>query len=289
MPLVATRPEGSDPRIAGMAFDYRVRFGLGPTDPYRLAAAQGAQDAVAYGVLDQLVADDFFADLTSCLAASRPWERLLDDRKERTLTRFCVVLAHLESAARAGTRVLLSEDFARRFADSSSDELLEAVTSTAVADITAMTTLTTSAVAAWHRAIRFGAPYHPNPTFAGSALIGGADADMIVGDEIVEIKTSGKATSAEVRKALQQLAGYTLLDFDDSFAIRNLTVWFPRLDWLRTWPVHAVLSAPGGKPYAWTVGEPRLPEVENRLAEFRNKMRIACTDLVHFASGPTGT
>lgn len=66
-----------------------------------------------------------------------------------------------------------------------------------------------------------------NPSFSGSALVGGADADWISGDTLWECKTSRTARPMERRHLLQAL-GYALLDFDDAYGIRAVGWYFAR-------------------------------------------------------------
>ena len=80
-------------------------------------------------------------------------------------------------------------------------------------------------------------PYFANPMFAGSIAIGGADADFVIGDTLFELKAIKALAPAAVRKALQQLVGYCLLDLDDRYGIRSVGVYFVRQEWVCSWPL----------------------------------------------------
>ena len=67
-------------------------------------------------------------------------------------------------------------------------------------------------------------PWTLGPTFAGSALIGGADGDLIAAGLLLELKTSSKM-SLPVTDMLQVI-GYALLDFDDAYRLDALGLFY---------------------------------------------------------------
>jgi hypothetical protein len=118
-------------------------------------------------------------------------------------------------------------------------------------------------------------PYRPNPVFAGSGDVGGADADMILGDALIELKVTKTLSAAAIRKALVQLVGYSLLDYQDQFEIRRLGVYFTRQEFMRIWPLWSLMF-----PLAYVVRsetEPDEAAIRQRLARLR--------DLMHRAAG----
>lgn len=72
------------------------------------------------------------------------------------------------------------------------------------------------------------------PTFAGSALVGGADADWIAGGLLCDVKSTTTPRRLEA-KDVWQLAGYALLDFEDRYAIKQVGWYFSRLGRLISW------------------------------------------------------
>lgn len=64
------------------------------------------------------------------------------------------------------------------------------------------------------------------PTFAGSAAVGGADGDLIVGSTLWEIKCAiGRRPRL---REIHQLIGYALLDTDDTFGLSHVGYWSAR-------------------------------------------------------------
>jgi hypothetical protein len=90
----------------------------------------------------------------------------------------------------------------------------------------------------------FGQPAALNPKFAGSKDIEGADADLILGDLLLEIKTVSKVRSSHYRAWLRQLLGYALLDYDDRYRIRRVGIWLTRQQQILTVPLARLLSEP---------------------------------------------
>lgn len=80
-----------------------------------------------------------------------------------------------------------------------------------------------------------------NPTFDGSALIGGADADLIVDGCLIEIKTTVKPETLP-RDVLYQLLGYVLLDFTDKHGISSVGLYLSRQGEFVSWPLGELLA-----------------------------------------------
>ena len=78
------------------------------------------------------------------------------------------------------------------------------------------------------------------PTFAGSPLVGGADADFISDGILWDVKSSKKV---ELRiRDVHQLLGYTLLDFDDRFEITQVGICSSRFGVTDCWDVEWLLG-----------------------------------------------
>jgi hypothetical protein len=82
-------------------------------------------------------------------------------------------------------------------------------------------------------------PWTLGPTFAGSALIGGADGDLIAAGLLLELKTSSKL-SLPATDTLQVI-GYALLDFDDAYRLDTLGLFNARYGYLATWNAASLL------------------------------------------------
>jgi hypothetical protein len=73
------------------------------------------------------------------------------------------------------------------------------------------------------------ADYSPltcDPAFTGSPLVGGADADLIAGSTLVEIKTT--LDRRPRLRDVHQMLGYLLLDFDDEYQLDRIALWSAR-------------------------------------------------------------
>jgi hypothetical protein len=79
-----------------------------------------------------------------------------------------------------------------------------------------------------------------NPVFAGSVDIGGADADMIVEGCLIDIKAS---IAAQLKADfLYQLAGYVLLDYNDTYHITSVGIYMARQGILFSWSLPEFLQ-----------------------------------------------
>lgn len=86
----------------------------------------------------------------------------------------------------------------------------------------------------------------------------GADADLIVDDLLIEIKTHRNPAN-HLRESLRQLLGYTLLDYDDSHRIRQVGLYYTRHAQLSRWDADDLIRALGA--------ESGLAELRRRCAD----------------------
>jgi hypothetical protein len=92
------------------------------------------------------------------------------------------------------------------------------------------------------------------PTFDGSKDLS-ADADMIVGDTLVEMKaTQGAQALVDGTKPVRvertdiyQMLGYLLMDYSDRYRIRNIGFYAIRFEYYKTWNVDEFLSRLAGR------------------------------------------
>jgi hypothetical protein len=82
-------------------------------------------------------------------------------------------------------------------------------------------------------------PHTLNPTFVGSPDVGGADADMVVGGCLIDMKATIQPKLDP--EHLYQLAGYLLLDYTDRYHINAVGIYMVRQGVLFTWPVSEFL------------------------------------------------
>jgi hypothetical protein len=74
------------------------------------------------------------------------------------------------------------------------------------------------------------------PVFAGSGDLGGADADFVVGALLIDCKVTTRPHTIH-RSAAQQLSGYLLLDYDDTYGIDRVGLYLSRQGALIAWHV----------------------------------------------------
>jgi hypothetical protein len=86
----------------------------------------------------------------------------------------------------------------------------------------------------------------PFPIFVAGDAVGGADGDLLIGDELVEVKATGGARP-RCRADLMQLLAYVLLDKDDAHGIRNVSMYYAYHAYWQSWPVEFVLRAFSGR------------------------------------------
>jgi len=83
----------------------------------------------------------------------------------------------------------------------------------------------------------------PAPIFKGSRLVDGADADLIIGSTLVEIKAIG---SPDLRlRDLHQVVCYALLDTDDQYQLTSIAVLSARFGVLVTWQLEELINEAG--------------------------------------------
>ncbi|MCG3134590.1 MAG: hypothetical protein HMLKMBBP_01904 [Planctomycetes bacterium] len=215
-PGLAPRPPirvpslGGSPSRMGTAFDYALRFGLGAR--FRATArANVAAGAAFMAMFDPEVDDE---------ALSRLYRNAV-----RALSR-SPLRKHLTRAASVACFDLAGLDLLRR--TGLYDDVGRTPTSVEIDEIHAL-----YAIVPWEE-FRPRRVLRLNPTFgSGSELLGGADADLLVDDCLIDIKTV-KESKLHV-DYVRQLVGYALLanayGVDGSRAqidIRRLGVYFAR-------------------------------------------------------------
>lgn len=273
----------ANPGTVGAGYDYMVRILVAPCDCRRFVAAAGGAGVIALtaGRAEPLVRS-FFDSLEGLLNATAPSERELTAAELTLLARYCVVLALLESVFR--TKALLWE--LPTGATDAPGKLLEVAKQADVEALVALTNATSGRWGGWRQQVAAGTPYQPNPKFAGSRSVGGADADFVLDGELVEMKTQKELTAATARKALLQAAGYALLDWEDTNRIRSVGLFFARHDFRATWPLWSLLSAPGPNPHTWLAGPPDPDALTARLIELRQALRDVTAQLLNAAPEP---
>ena len=173
-----------------------------------------------------------------CLASSAPfvssWRRFppgrrLGQQDEETLCRFWVVLAYFDQAFRTGPERLADSPLLRHRCPAVED-LLSIAPREWVEDLAAQ-----SRLFAERAGNRITQAHWLNPTFEGSNDVGGADADLITGSTLIDIKSTVNPKVG--RLLLWQLLGYALLDYSNQYGIDGVGVYLSRQGHFLEWPV----------------------------------------------------
>lgn len=222
----------------GSAFDYRLRFLFAPPTVEQLLAYRGAQSLG--GRSRALPAA--FTGLVSLLEdlLSGAGRALLSGERERELARVCFVLALYEQCARIGPNpawpiVALGRDAGVKAA-------LALCDGRAALDIAELAGLFLQT----QPFLLCGDDVALNPTFAGSASLGGADADLIVDRTLIDLKTVTNGWFG--RAELWQLVGYVLADLDNTHRIERVGVYLARHGRLIDWELPVLLEQLAGAP-----------------------------------------
>lgn len=239
--VVPSQPD-TDASLSGTAIDFRARINLGCFDPRDSVAALGIAGLSLYAArIDN--SRHRFQILTEAFDVAA---KILDaPSNDSEIDRACILLAYCEQVYRAGSAA---------FAGFLGDALDEAnsglafsrrISDRSLADMKALLRANESELRIWRELIANGERFISNPEFAGSSLVGGADADWIIGDTLIECKAYERLTVANLRRFIQQLLGYVMLDLDDALGIRNVGLWLPRQGLTKTWTLTLLL---GGEP-----------------------------------------
>lgn len=237
-PIVPVPPEIDTARV-GTAFDIRTRIALGDFDVQTSSAAAGVSqlsllaERIENGRHRAQVISEAFA-----IAESLLQEPSSDD----DLNLASLVLAYGEQIYRAGPDALAGAvgtacDKARdgqQFVDSISPHDLH--------DMEALLKVNAAQISLWKEQIDEGIRFKPDVGFVGSPLVGGADADWLIGDTLIDCKVYGSLTLPRLRGFLHQLLGYVMLDLDDTLKIRHVGIWLPRQKRMQTWSLSYLLD-----------------------------------------------
>ncbi|UOR01221.1 hypothetical protein MUN77_13955 [Leucobacter allii] len=256
-------PAGLDAARTGTAIDFRARMAIGGFDPNDSTAAQGVMMMPALaadsenGAHRTRVLTEAFEFATQIVEGS-PSEQELDCAS--------FLLAHCEQVFRAGIAAL---DGALGDAlDATNDGVSFAlhIDEPALSDLRALMEVNARQLDKWRASVGDGERTNLNPAFVGSALVGGADADWIVGDTLFESKAYAKVSVPTLRSFLRQLLGYVMLDLEDALHIRRVGVWLPRQGVTRTWSLSHLL---GGDP------EEILPKLRDGFRAATSGLQLA--------------
>lgn len=260
--VVPAQP-GVDAARSGTAVDFRARISLGGFDPYGSAAALGIAEILAgpvevkNGAHRQQVLSEAF-DL-----AARILDKPSDDAEQ---DRAAILLAHCEQIHRGGLAALKGSLGKALDAAEDGRAFALGIDAPSLADVRSLMESNTHQLNEWQSRILGGEQFEPNPVFAGSELVGGADADWLIGDALIDCKVYNKLTVPTLRGFLRQLLGYVMLDLNDSLGIRRVGVWLPRQGLTKLWSLDRLL---GGDP------EELLPKLRDGFRAATDSRQVA--------------
>lgn len=255
--ICPTERIGVDFGTLGTAIDYRLRYYFAVTPSEDLVAWSGAQmvsdGGYPNGLVERVLGDrvvelvkipesiveGFFRNLDVMLADLQPAGRKLNRDDESLLNRYCVGLALFEQCFRAlplPSWSLFSDDV------SSWEDVLQIAPFHWIDDLCSMSELFYDQMGG-----RFREDAVLNPNFDGSAYVGGADADVILGSCLIDFKTTINAKIDG--SGLYQLLGYSLLDFSNRYGIEQAGFYLPRQGRFLTWQLEDLIQRlSGGDP-----------------------------------------
>jgi hypothetical protein len=209
-PCLIQSPAECDAGLVGTAVDYLVRSVLRPDALERTVATKGAERIRRpAGVrLEREAAD--------AIRVLHPWESRPVGNELEQMCRLCLVLARFEQCFRAGPDVAMKYVI---------DDLIR-LGRAAIDD---------------HIGLRSCESLVLNPTFALSAGLGGADADLVADGLLWDLKSTADPKSVVGRNDLWQLAGYALADLDDVHNIDWVGISALRRRSELAWPLDKLL------------------------------------------------
>lgn len=171
------------------------------------------------------------------------------DQSDQWWARVCYALALLVELHRAPS--VEYSRLMRLHRNSRAQDLLELANDDEVADLIAMRDLARQQLVP---ALPAG-PVFTGMTFDGSADLN-ADADLIAGGMLVDFKASqgggpradGTRAAALARTDLDQLLGYVLMDYTDTYHLDAVAIYAVRFGYLAAWPLDQLCTEMAGHP-----------------------------------------
>ncbi|WNO62399.1 hypothetical protein RPQ02_40255 [Streptomyces sp. AM2-3-1] len=243
---------------AGQRADYRM---LGHTIDHRLRISLGAPTGqpIREGVVRTMLDDDGWpsTEVISAVHAAgqvllnelRRYESAdgqplsLDDASEDRLVRLCHVASSFEAIFRCGGWVRGNNLGSTRPGDSLAD-ITAAVPGYVVDDIRSQMALAGTPGPFDHLLKLPAAARICGPVFDGSLDVGGADADFILDGQLIDCKATIRPERMS-RAEVYQLAGYLLLDYNNTYAVTDVGLYLSRQGALIDWSVQEFLDLLG--------------------------------------------
>jgi len=246
-----------------MGIGYRLGFSLGEV-PIRLAVLGSLRASEIHGPHHIVLMDALIEHLEEI--------QRIDRGNESELARVCLALSHYETIVRVGDRYIDSPLWSLP-PSAQLEDLLGLARAEWVADIVAVNDAAQAPLVSAFDGVGttnrlFG------PTFTGSADVGGADADFLIGDCLIEVKATIRAACEKTW--IHQLAGYALLDYEDRYGIREVGFYLARQAVLVRWPLDEFLRRMSPLDRSRGLSKPHVDVSATRsdLAAWLQKARV---------------
>lgn len=247
-------PAGVAPGTQGAAIDFWLRMIIDPQPSIALplmGLLSGRAPCVPAGtqLLTELAAGARPRKLPDGEIELRMNPAAFDDRDDEWWARVCYALALMVELYRAAT--VDNSRLQRLGEHSRAADLLELANAAEVADLIAMRNLARERLLP---ALPAGS-VTTGMTFDGSADLA-ADADLIAGGILIDFKAGqggkprkdGSRAASLGRNEIDQLLGYTLMDYSNSFGLHTVGVYAVRFGYLAAWPLAELGQRMGGQP-----------------------------------------
>lgn len=262
-PVLVHAPQSGESALIGTAFDIRARISLGRFDARMSASHTGVSKLLS--LADDIENGRHRASVLSELFILAE-ELLLDTEDETKLDLAAVLFAYCEQNHRGGANAL--QGILGKACDQASDayEFVNNLDSDVLANMRALMDSGTPQIEKWKSQIVGGERFEPNPDFAGSLLVDGADGDWLIGETLIDCKVYGQLSIHKLRNFLLQLLGYVMLDLDDALKIRHVGLWLPRQQMMKSWSLEHLLAEDP---------EVALPRLRNEFIKATNPNQVA--------------
>ena len=218
--------------LIGTAIDFRLRLAFTAKDVVPQSAQHGHAALLRHHPEAYELLSDLEAATSAILAEVNPQHHdqiELPDSLEK-LIRLCVVAAQLDQLYRAYAFVIDKTTLIEHASVITLDRARTQVPWFVIDQIHDQVRVANQGLGT----IRANATHaRAGMSFAGSHLVGGADADLLVDGLLLDFKSTHKATTMG-KADVYQLAGYALLDFDDEHHIDSVGIYWTRHGVTRT-------------------------------------------------------
>ena len=246
-PLVV---ENADPALVGSSFGYMFRWQMNALNPDRSIAVEGARKLNAEKVARRMITDG--------------------NKQPELRPSYAVALGLFEGAYRHNIHPWLAAWQSTEFSHllpSMEDESIKL----SMLDVSRLAETITGV---WH-GIR-GA-FVDHPTFDGSPDVGGADAQAIMGDMLIDVRCSRKREPFSMSDLYQQFM-YCVLDYSDQYKLKRIGWYFVRQQALLVVPLDRIVRDMEKARKDWQAFlRPRIGEgvfAEYALAKLADKLGL---------------